>query len=1110
MEISKIRHGQEITSDKLNEIIDTLNNFLSTVYNFKDKSDTLELFYQKVSEDLATIKNDTNSKLETIPYLTQFIETFISAKTSGVQWTFDDDDNNVASKTTFFMGPYEHFPTDFIDKRILFDTTNNAIWVDHLTSDGTFSRQMWALAPSTTEDKPTIVTASTPRIDIVQDNASNTYVWQITNTDGTKHIYNGADSTHPHIPVTGPQGPEGRQGPQGERGLQGLIGPEGPRGLQGPAGINGSELIIDFIYANDAYGFDASKDYKGQKWLGFKTYYESDDQDTIASKNYQYIRILGDTLYPYVQGDYLYFSSNVPDGSSAGLKVRGPKGDVGPAGSTPEIVFVNKAGTETIVPYSESKTDEGKLKVFYNADAFKGEKGDPNPIVEVNYTLDERTNSAFPVYKLQDGTSISSNVNLRGPAGPIPSLSTICNTVGPDEDASVLAEKLEDSSYRLIFKIPQGKTGKIDTIKRIYLDDEGKLNIETSESEEVFRTDKSLFGKPANIPIVSVNTLGSGEQASASLSHLDAASNSYQLNLNIPEGPQGKAGNGIKSIESEDKGLGWTALKITQQDNTVNSFIIPNGKDGEPGKTVELKATNSFIQWRYISPDGTQGPWNDLVSLESLKGTDGTGVAIKGVAKLGTASPTVDGTLLDKTDSPISGTVGDSWLVNTDLYVYNPEAKNWHYAGNIRGPQGPQPNIKVGETQTLSAGSKATVSIEGTSEEGFTFNFGLPKGDAPNLFIGTVNSTSETPSVNITGDPSKGFILNFDLPKGAKGDTGEKGKKIELSIIDNAIKYKYEDELTWRELVPLNTLKGDSIELTSDSTSIKWKGIKDTSWKNLVALSSLQGPEGVGISTITTEKLGTNTKVLITKSDGTSTQFEIPAGASGTTPHIGATNTWWIGDKNTEVPVTGQKGDQGARGFGIHHCRFATPMITGAGINIAASDLLIDTYSYMQVGDVVITAAGDLLQITSKGDNFFVGTKTLSLVGERGAIPQIVNSYWYIDGNTTNVKAEGVDGKDGATIISGTSDPTSSNQGKDGDFFLNTNTTELWKKSGGTWSLICTLQGIPGISPHIGTDGYWYVGSTKTSTKAQGPSFLSGYTGQVGGTPAQGKITFFF
>ena len=689
MEISKIRHGQEITSDKLNEIIDTLNNFLSTVYNFRDKSDALESFYQKVSDDLTTIKDVTNSKLETLPYLSQLIETFIEAKTSGVQWTFDDDTNNIESKTTFFMGPYAHFPTDFKDKRILFDTTNNAIWVDHLTSEGTFSRQLWALAPKTEnlEGEREIVTASTPKIDIVKDDASNTYVWQITDADGTVHKYDDSDSKHPRIEVTGPQGVPGLQGPQGPQGIPGAAGPVGPRGLQGPAGINGSELVIDFVYSDYQNGYNFSRDYTGQKYLGFKTYYESDDQATIASKPYQFIRILGETLYPYVQGDYLYFDSNVPDGASAGLKVRGPKGDVGPAGATPEIIFVNKAGTETILPRSELNVENNIVKLYYNADAFKGEKGDPNPIIEVNYTLDERTNSAFPVYKLKDGTLISSNVNLRGPVGPIPSLSTVCKTVGPDEDASVLVENLEDSSYRLTFKIPQGKTGKIDTIKDVYIDDAGKLNIITSESNEILTTDKSVLGKPANINSVVVNMLSEDSTASAYVALADQTTNSYTLNLSIPQGKTGAQGAGITEIEefkltNKDGLETGIKLKINLSNATTQEFTLrhgENGAKGDTGDSLVLRKDNNYIQWKKESE--SEKDWRNLLPVDELKGKDGangkdgTSVNIIGIADPGPnfvlESVGAQGQIYyPGSTTVIQGTSGDAYLIEGKLVVY--------------------------------------------------------------------------------------------------------------------------------------------------------------------------------------------------------------------------------------------------------------------------------------------------------------------------------------------------------------------------------------------------------------------------------------------------------
>jgi hypothetical protein len=485
MAINKIRHGQEITSDKLNEIIETLNEFLDTVSVYRTQSKELEEVHDNILKDLNTLQNDSNSKFETLPYLSQLIETFIYAKTSGVQWSFKDDKNNIASKTTFFMGPYEQFPTDLVDKRILFDTTNNAIWVDHLTSDGTFSRKMWALAPTTSEEKPVIVTASVPKINIVLDNETNKYVWQITNPDKTVHTYDGSDGDHPYIQVEGLQGLRGPQGVEGPRGLQGDTGPQGPQGLQGPKGNDGSNIILDFLYADDASGYNSSKDYNGQKWLGYKTYYSTDDEATIQAKQYQYIRILGDTLYPFVENGLLKFSTNPPANAASGLDIRGPKGDVGPAGATPTLIFKNQNENTYIVPDSRQENNDGSVNLYYNSADFKGPKGDTVTIENITFDVNTENNTAIPTFHLSDGSAITQNTNLKGPAGPAPTLIAIARTVSSDEVADVISEAQGSNTYRLTFSIPQGAKGdKGDSIENIYIDSQGYIHIKTSGKTE--------------------------------------------------------------------------------------------------------------------------------------------------------------------------------------------------------------------------------------------------------------------------------------------------------------------------------------------------------------------------------------------------------------------------------------------------------------------------------------------------------------------------------------------------------------------------------------------------------------------------------------------------
>ena len=52
---------------------------------------------------------------------------------------------------------------------------------------------------------------------------------------------------------------------------------------------------------------------------------------------------------------------------------------------------------------------------------------------------------------------------------------------------------------------------------------------------------------------------------------------------------------------------------------------------------------------------------------------------------------------------------------------------------------------------------------------------------------------------------------------------------------------------------------------------------------------------------------------------------------------------------------------------------------------------------------------------------------------------------------------DGVDGKDGATWLSGKGAPTASD-GADGDFWLDTDTLKMYKKESGAWSVIADFN----------------------------------------------------
>lgn len=51
----------------------------------------------------------------------------------------------------------------------------------------------------------------------------------------------------------------------------------------------------------------------------------------------------------------------------------------------------------------------------------------------------------------------------------------------------------------------------------------------------------------------------------------------------------------------------------------------------------------------------------------------------------------------------------------------------------------------------------------------------------------------------------------------------------------------------------------------------------------------------------------------------------------------------------------------------------------------------------------------------------------------------------------------GPKGADGATWLSGTTAPTT--QGKDGDYYINTLNSDVYKKASGTWSKVGNIKG---------------------------------------------------
>lgn len=115
--------------------------------------------------------------------------------------------------------------------------------------------------------------------------------------------------------------------------------------------------------------------------------------------------------------------------------------------------------------------------------------------------------------------------------------------------------------------------------------------------------------------------------------------------------------------------------------------------------------------------------------------------------------------------------------------------------------------------------------------------------------------------------------------------------------------------------------------------------------------------------------------------------------------------------------------------------------------------------------------------------------------GINGATPEIVNGYWYINGTSTGVKAQGDAGTDGTTFLSGNGIPAAS-IGKLNDLWLDLDTGDIYKKTNAGWintgMNIKGPQGNEGITPHIdASTGNWFLGETDTKIGAIGPTGIA-------------------
>ena len=242
------------------------------------------------------------------------------------------------------------------------------------------------------------------------------------------------------------------------------------------------------------------------------------------------------------------------------------------------------------------------------------------------------------------------------------------------------------------------------------------------------------------------------------------------------------------------------------------------------------------------------------------------------------------------------------------------------------------------------------------------------------------------------------------------------------------------------------------------------------------------GQDGVSVSSIT--KTGSNGLVdtyTITYSDGSSTTFEVTNGATGATGAQGAAGT----NGNTILV-----------GIGV-------PTSATGGVD---GDSYIDTATwnyYLRVSDNWELQGNIQGAQGVAGQNGQDGRGIASITKTGPAADGLTYTYTitYTDGREPYVFTV-TNGKNGTAVLTGVDNPT--DQGVDGDSYINTTSWDYFVKENGSWVKKGNIKGVSIVSI-VRTDGDGSAGTVDTYTITYSNGTTSTFTVTNGANGANGQ-----
>ena len=1103
--LNKLRHGQEITSEFLNELITTVNNLTEDHDNAElNKNETDEKLIDFETR-LGELSKQYSETISAVPNFKEMISTYLSLNTN----TIEIEDTVEGSDSPLHNS-----------NKIKIVYTDNAF---QLLREGKLNEKTIVLESVRDRDETTgnELGTETNTLYLYYDgklknfstdsdgNVTSTYFPSITiGNDGYWYI----DGDKTEIEAQGPQGIPGERGPAGGQGPQGPKGDRGLTGTQGIPGVNGKTPEVLFCSGSTEIPMagdmsDINKINPNHKYLYIKVVNKEDPDDVRNNTPWQSIAVKGDTYYPKVENGKLYFTTTPPDEDvSQGLTVEGPEGPEGPAGPAPKIVFHKKENDETteIKPTSSTIIND-EIVYTYDADLFKGDKGDPG------------------------ATGVRGPEGPQGPRGNTPIFLNGLSEIQLDETLETpritIINEADTNYVGIRIQLPKPKDGTNGQ------DGQDGKDGDTPHIENGYWW---VGQTNTHIPAKGLDGTGIREIEHIGNNIRITLDNGDYYTFDLPKGDQGDKGDkgdrgetgpGIESINTTGAANGIN-LEIKYNNGRATTFYLQNGPKGDKGDTGPAGADGKSIQIK-----GTVDTKDNLPDLSNTN--DGDGYIVKTYIK------------------------SDNTQEEGVLVIASPS--QWIYAGQVKGPkgdtgpQGPQgdtgpqgPQGEPGQNgidgQDGQDGTDGQDGRDGVDGISFLQGNGAPttqtgkNGDTYldkstcDLYVKVSSAWSK--QTNIKGEPGTNptvgenghwWIGNTDTGVNATGPQGSEGPLnniLNAEITDDGkLKLTFDSGATTtsRSLPTIyptsaNIISGGRLQLNfSDNHSVTTnESVQGSDGKSITSVEANEYTEGehegdVGLIFKDEDGNRIGSEIFIPKGkDGANGQAgqDGQDGQDGITPHIAEDGYWYLGQTNTNVKAAGINGANGTNIYVIPQ-----PKAT----------LINQTSTYYKKGDVCITSdyyvlsydngwkATDLGQIKGANANkWFVGNYNSIAEAEigdfclhtTGEVYKKTSSGWATTGISIkgSTGSQGPQGSDGKSIYTGTSTDTIT--ANIGDLFINSNTGDLSEKiNSKTWVSKGNLKGTKGDN---GTDGKSISTGTSLPTSGKvGDLFINSSTGEL-------------